>query len=266
MIGVGIGADEVAGVAAADACRLHPAVGGEVGRTEAEALDPRRRGTDRLDVGDAASCLQDGVEEDRPADSGLRFELGDEAVGVVDVLGTLDLGDHDHVEAVTDFGDRGGEVVEHPRRVESVDAGPQLGVAVRPRPCRSRSVRRGPRPCRSPGRHPRGWRAARRPSGRSPEPWPPSWGSTAAGSGSSATDGPGSPAAVPGRRRRAAGRSPWAVASERQRTARPSTPVNLGGLRSTSRSGRPDARNPDRTPPRSARRNDLTAGRRGCRR
>ena len=126
MISVGIGAHDVAGVASADPCRLHPAVGGEVGGTEAETLDPRRRGADRLDVGDAASRLEDGVEEDRPADSGLRFELGDEAVGVVDVLGTLDLGDHDHVEAVTDLGDGGGEVVEHPRRVESVDAGPEL--------------------------------------------------------------------------------------------------------------------------------------------
>ena len=44
--------------------------------------------------------------------------------------GTLDLGDHDHVEVVTDLGDGGGEVVEHPRRVESVDAGPELRVAV----------------------------------------------------------------------------------------------------------------------------------------
>ena len=61
-------------------------------------------------------------------------------------------------------------------------------------------------------------RAARRPSGRSPAPWRPSSGSTAAGSGSSATAGPGSPAPVQGRRRRAVGRSPWAVASGRQRT------------------------------------------------
>ena len=60
---------------------------------------------------------------------GLGLELGEQAVDVVDVLGPLDLGDHDHVELVAGLGDQRGEVVETPRRVEAVDPGPQLGVA-----------------------------------------------------------------------------------------------------------------------------------------
>ena len=120
-------------MAAADPGRLHPAVGGEVGRAEGQALHPRRRGADRLDVGDATGRLEDGVDEDRPGQAGLRLELGEQAVDVVDVLGSLDLGDHDHVELVADLGDGGDEVVEHPRRVERVDAGPELGVGVVPR-------------------------------------------------------------------------------------------------------------------------------------
>ena len=79
-IRIAVGADEIAGMAAADPGRLHPPVGGEVGRPEAESLHARRRRTDRLDVGDAAACLEDGVEEDRPGDACLRLELGDDAV------------------------------------------------------------------------------------------------------------------------------------------------------------------------------------------
>ncbi len=121
-------ADEVPRVAAADAGRLHPAVGREVGRPEADALHPRARAADLLDVRDAASGLEDGVDEDRPGQPGLRLELGEEAVDVVDVLRALDLGDHDDVESVADGGDEGRQVVEGPWAVEGVDPGPQLGV------------------------------------------------------------------------------------------------------------------------------------------
>ena len=73
------------------------------------------------------------MDEDRPAQPGLRLELGEQAVDVVDVLGPLDLGDHHHVELVADLGDGGDDVVEHPRRVERVDARPELRVGVVPR-------------------------------------------------------------------------------------------------------------------------------------
>jgi hypothetical protein len=42
-------------------------------------------------------------------EAGLGLELGEEAVDVVDVLGALDLRDHDHVERVADGGDDRGD-------------------------------------------------------------------------------------------------------------------------------------------------------------
>ena len=62
----------------------------------------------------------------RPA---ARLELGQQAVDVVDVPRALDLGDHDHLEAVADLGHQRRDVVERPRRLERVDAGPQRRAA-----------------------------------------------------------------------------------------------------------------------------------------
>jgi hypothetical protein len=86
-------------------------------------------GADVLDVGHAPGRLEDGVQQQRPGEAGPGLELGHQAVDVVDVLGALDLGDHDDVEPVADLGHRRGEVVERPRRVEAVHPGPQLGAA-----------------------------------------------------------------------------------------------------------------------------------------
>ena len=200
-------------MAATDAGRLHPAVGSKVGGTEAETLDSWRRRADRLDVGDAAGRLEDRVEEDRPAHSGPGLELGDQPVGVVDVLGALDLGDHDHVEPLTDLGDGGGEVVEHPRRVEGVDPRPELRVARASTPLPI-SIS----PARAASLSLAGTPSSRLASNTS---------TVGAIAGTLATifgfdggrkwiirDGRNGdlPHAARGRRRRAAGRSPWAVA------------------------------------------------------
>ena len=113
-------------MAAADAGGLHPAVGGEVGRAEGQALHARAGRADLLDVGHAARGLEDRVDQDRPVEAGLGLELGEQPVDVVDVLGALHLRHHDHVELVADLGHERGEVVEHPRAVERVDPGPEL--------------------------------------------------------------------------------------------------------------------------------------------
>ena len=126
-------AHEVAGVAAADAGGLHAAVGGQVGGAEAQALHARAGAADLLHVGHAARRLEDGVHEERLGEPGLRLELGEEPVDVVDVLGALDLRDHDHVELLAHLGDGGDEVVEAPRRVEAVDPRPELRVGRAPR-------------------------------------------------------------------------------------------------------------------------------------
>ena len=114
-------------MAAAHAGRLHPAVGGQVGRPEGEALHPRRGAADLLDVHHAAGGLEDRVHEDRPLQPGLGLELGEQPVDEVDVLGALHLRHHHHVELVADLGDQRGQVVEAPGGVERVDPRPQLG-------------------------------------------------------------------------------------------------------------------------------------------
>ena len=147
-------------------------------------------------------------------EAGLGLELGEEAVDVVDVLGPLDLRDHDHVELVADLGDGGGEVVERPRRVERVDPGPELGVAEVDRSWPT-STRPGPGRLLVVGRD-AVLEVAEEDvdlSARCRAPWPPSSGSTAGRSGSSATAGPGSPGPARAPRRRAGGRSPWGCAS-----------------------------------------------------
>ena len=126
---VGIATHDVVRVTATDACRLHPAVGGEVCGAEGEALHARRRGADRFDVGNTPRRLEDRMHEDRSIEVCLRFELGEEAIHVVDVFGPLDLRDHDDVELVADLRHQRGDVVETPRRIEAVDPAPQLGVA-----------------------------------------------------------------------------------------------------------------------------------------
>ena len=59
-----------------------------------------------------------------------RLELRQQLVEVVDVPRPLDLGQHHHVELVAGGRDDLRDVVERPRGVERVDAGPQAGLAV----------------------------------------------------------------------------------------------------------------------------------------
>ena len=119
----------VVGMAAADAGRLHPTIGGEVGRPEGQTLHAGRREADLLDVGDAASGLQDRMDQQRLGQTGLGFELGEEPIDVVDVFRSLHLRNHDHVERIAGLDHRRRQIVEPPWRIEAVDAGPELRVA-----------------------------------------------------------------------------------------------------------------------------------------
>ena len=116
-------------MAAADPRRLHRAGGGEIGRAETDAVHARRSAGDVGDVVDAFGGLQDGVDEDRLFDGVLGFELRQKLIEIMDVPGAFDLRQHDDVELLADGGDDLRNVVEHPRRVERVDARPQSGLA-----------------------------------------------------------------------------------------------------------------------------------------
>ena len=114
---------------AADARGLHPPRRGQVGGAEAHALDARAGAGDLLQVGHALGGLEHAVDQDRPFESGLRLQLGEQAIDVVDVPRSLDLRDHDDLELVADLGHELGQVVEHIGRGELVHARPQRCVA-----------------------------------------------------------------------------------------------------------------------------------------
>ena len=126
VLRIGVLDHAVAGVSATHPRRLHPPVGRQVGRAEAHSLHARRRGGDLLEVDHALGGLEDRMDQDWAVDTGLGLELGEQAVDIVDVPGALHLGDHHHVELGPDLGDDRGDVVEHPWRLEPVDAGPKL--------------------------------------------------------------------------------------------------------------------------------------------
>ena len=105
--------------------------------------------------------------------AGLGLELGEQAVDVVDVLGALDLGDHDHVERLAGLESPPRSGRRDPTASRGCSPASRAGSSpMLDRLGRSRPGRRGPRPCRSPARRPRGWRAARRRCRRCRAPWP----------------------------------------------------------------------------------------------
>ena len=61
--------------------------------------------------------------------------LGKQLVEIVDVPRPLDLGQHDDVELAPDCADYFDDVVQHPRRVERVDARPKTGLSEIDRLC-----------------------------------------------------------------------------------------------------------------------------------
>ncbi len=65
------------------------------------------------------------MDEERPLHLVPCFELREQAVGVVDVPRSFDLGDHDHLETPADLADEPGDVVEEPRTVEAVEPRPE---------------------------------------------------------------------------------------------------------------------------------------------
>ena len=155
----------VAGMPAADPRGLHPPRGGEVGRAEAHPLHARAGGGDLLQVDDALRGLEDRVDQDRPLEAGLRLELGQQPVDVVDVPGALDLGDHHDLELVADLADqrlRSSSTQGLSSELTLV----QSEVGRSRTPARPGSVPGGRPPCGRPGSRPRGCRAGCRSSWR----------------------------------------------------------------------------------------------------
>ena len=53
-----------------------------------------------------------------------RFELRQQLIEIIDVPGAIDFRHHHDIELVADRGDDLGHVIEHPWRIERIDAGP----------------------------------------------------------------------------------------------------------------------------------------------
>src|SRR5262249_51228274 len=98
--------------------------GGKIGGTEADAVHARRRYRDIGDVVDAFGGLQGGVDQDRLLDRIFCFQLSEGLVEIVDIPRSFDLWQHEHVELLSHCVDDLDDVIEHPRRVERVDACP----------------------------------------------------------------------------------------------------------------------------------------------
>src|SRR5262249_31832317 len=124
-LGIGIAGYQAGGVSTADAGRLHAARCRQVGRTEADALQPRAGRAELLDVGHALRGLEDRMHEDGTVDAMLGLELRQQAVDVVDVPRPLDLGNHHDLEAVADALHQRGDVVQAPGAVQAVDPRPE---------------------------------------------------------------------------------------------------------------------------------------------
>ena len=67
------------------------------------------------------------MHEDRTIESRPGLELREQPVHIVDVPGALDLRHHYDLQAITDFADQRGQLIECPGRLERVDPRPQSG-------------------------------------------------------------------------------------------------------------------------------------------
>ena len=130
VVRVGVLDHAVAGVAAADARRLHAPRRGEVGRAEAHALHARAGGGDLLEVRHAVRRLEDRVHEDRALEAApwpRAGRAGGRRSGCPTAPSTFGTMITSSLSPISLTSLR--QVVEHPRGLERVDARPQLRVA-----------------------------------------------------------------------------------------------------------------------------------------
>ena len=74
------------------------------------------------------------MDEDRLAQLMPCLELRQQLVEIMDVPHTVDLRQHHHIEFATDGTDNFDQVVEHPGRVQRIDANPESGRSITMRP------------------------------------------------------------------------------------------------------------------------------------
>ncbi len=104
----------------------------EVGGSEDDRLEPRRRGTDLLDVDQPAGRLDLGLDPDVPVgQTGALLHLGEQQVERHHLGRRLDLGQHELVETLPRPADHRDDVLVRPLRVPGVDPDAQHPVVPR---------------------------------------------------------------------------------------------------------------------------------------
>ena len=129
VVALRVGAHDVIGVSTTNTGGLHAAVGCKVCWSERDALHTRRCGANLFNVCNSASSFKNGVKKERLFQTSASFELCKKTIDVMDIFWAFDFRNHDDVELVAGFCHDVDEVVEEPRRVEAIDAAPQLSGA-----------------------------------------------------------------------------------------------------------------------------------------
>ncbi len=114
---------------AADTRRLHGPARRQIRRTKAHAVHAGARRRNFRDIIDALRRLQKRVDHDRLLDPVLGFELRQQLIEIVNVPRTFDLWQHDDVELAAGGAHDLQDIIENPRAVQRVDAGPKAGLA-----------------------------------------------------------------------------------------------------------------------------------------
>ena len=92
-------------------------------------MHARARASDRLDIVHTLRRLQKRVDHHGLLDAVPGLELGQKLVEIMNVPWSLNLGQHEHVELIAHGGHDLKDVVQNPRAVERIDAGPKSRAA-----------------------------------------------------------------------------------------------------------------------------------------
>ncbi len=90
-------------MATPDASGLHLTVRSQVCRAQADTLHARTGQCDFFYACHPLGRFKNGVEQDRPRETRLCLQLCNILIGEMDVPGTFDLWQHDHVQLMTGF-------------------------------------------------------------------------------------------------------------------------------------------------------------------
>ncbi len=118
----------IKGMTAAHTGGFHAARGRKIRRPQADAVHAR---AGRCDLGHIIHPLrrfQNGMDQDWFCDFMTGFELRQQLVQIMNVPRSFHLGQHDHIQLIPHRADNFRQIIQHPGRIQAVDAGPQARI------------------------------------------------------------------------------------------------------------------------------------------